>query len=52
VRQQIKQISERIKPKVVVLSHDEVIQDIKIEPIGILRFKDFQATTSTQGVKK
>ncbi len=42
VRQQIRQISDRVKPKVVVLSYDEIIQDIKIEPIGILRFRDFQ----------
>ena len=39
VRAQLKQISERIKPRVVVLSYDEIIQDIKIEPIGMINLK-------------
>ncbi len=41
VRSQLKQISERIKPKVVVLSYDEIIQDVKIEPVGMIRFREF-----------
>lgn len=41
VRSQLQQISERIKPKVVVLSYDEIIQDVKIEPVGMIRFREF-----------
>ena len=44
VRSQFKQIAERIKPKVVVLSYDEIINDIKIEPVGMLRFREFSKT--------
>jgi flagellar biosynthesis protein FlhA len=39
VRLQLRQISERIKPGVVVLSYDEIIQGIKIEPVGMISFK-------------
>ncbi|MBN2072692.1 MAG: flagellar biosynthesis protein FlhA [Actinobacteria bacterium] len=39
VRLQLRQISERIKPAVVVLSYDEIIQGIKIEPVGMIGFK-------------
>lgn len=39
VRLQLRQISERIKPNVVVLSYDEIIQGIKIEPVGMISFK-------------
>jgi flagellar biosynthesis protein FlhA len=42
VRAQLKQLVERVKPKIVVLSYDEIIQDIKIEPIGMIRFREFE----------
>jgi flagellar biosynthesis protein FlhA len=41
VRSQLKQISEPIKPKVIVLSYDEIIHDIRIEPIGMIRLREF-----------
>lgn len=37
VRLHLRQIAERVKSNIVVLSYEEITQDIKIEPVGIIR---------------
>ncbi len=37
VRPHLKQMADRVKSNIVVLSYEEITEDVKIEPIGIIR---------------
>lgn len=37
VRPHIRQMAERVKSNIVVLSYEEITEDVKIEPVGIIR---------------
>ncbi len=47
VRLHIRQIAERVKPNIVVLSYEEITQDVKIEPIGIVKFENKEKVRSS-----